>query len=154
MKFEQLAPGGFFRRRRMFGKVLLDGERRHSGDLLFMHQPHGFVAELIGVIYGSHASSNGVEPARLARGVDGNALAHARGFSHSGAEFGFRVLIGRGELAIAERILAGFVDLYEIGSFLDLLANHSHEFGGVIGEGGVGENALFGVIADGVFVPA
>src|SRR5207245_9494433 len=104
MKLEQPAAGGFFRRRWMFGKVLLDCERRHSGDLFFVQQPHGFVAERIGMIYGSHASSNGIERAWLARGVDGNALAHALGFSHSGAEFGFRVLIGRGELAIAERI--------------------------------------------------
>ena len=61
----------------MLGKVFEDSESRHGEDLFFAHEPHGLVAELIGVIDGGHASLRRIERARFARGVDGNALAGA-----------------------------------------------------------------------------
>jgi len=119
-----------------------------------MHQPHGFIAQLIGMIDGGHTGSNGIKRAGLARGVDGNAFAHPRGFADRGAEFGFRILIGRGELAIPKRVFAGFVDLDEVRAFLDLPANDGHEFGGIIGISSVRKDALFGIVSDRIFVPA
>ena len=96
----------------------------------------------------------GVERAGFAGGVDGDALADARGFGDGGGEFGFGVLVRRGEMAVAKRVVAGFVDLDEIGAFFELLANDGDEFGGVVGVGGVRENVLRGIEADGVFVAA
>ena len=53
-----------------------------------------------------------------------------------------------------DRVAAGLVDLDEVGAFLELLADHGDEFVGVVGVGGVGENVLLGIVADGVFVAA
>src|SRR5260370_21496483 len=107
----------------MVGKEVLDGERGHGGDLLVAHQAHGFVAELIGVIDGGHASANGIKRAGLARGVDRNALADASSFTDGGAEFGFVVLVGPGPLSILESVFAGFVAFYEIRTPLSLFAD-------------------------------
>src|SRR5579859_493104 len=105
------------------------------------------------MIYRSYAGTNCVQRAGFASSVDGNSLANTRGFSYGGAEFGFCVLVGRRELAIAKEIFAGFVDLYEIGAFLDLLSNYGHQFGGIIRVGSVRKNVLFGIVPDSVFVP-
>ena len=51
-------------------------------------------------------------------------------------------------------IVAGFVDLDEIGAYLELLADHGDQFVGVVGVSGVGQHALLGIVADGVFVAA
>ena len=45
--------------------------------------------ELIGVIDGDHARPRGVQRAGLAGGVNGNVLAHARGFANGGGQLGF-----------------------------------------------------------------
>jgi hypothetical protein len=87
----------------VLGEVFEDGEGGHGEDLFLAHQPHGLVAELVGVIDGSHSGARGVERARLSGGVHGHALAHARGLFHGGAQFGFGVLIRRGEFAVAQR---------------------------------------------------
>ena len=50
--------------------------------------------------------------------------------------------------------MPGFVDLDEVRAFLELLADHGDEFGGVVGVRRVRENALLGIVADGVFVAA
>ena len=65
----------------MIGKVFGDGERRDGEDLFFAHDAHGLVAELVGVVDGYDAGARGVERAGFAGGVDGDALAGARGFS-------------------------------------------------------------------------
>jgi hypothetical protein len=122
--------------------------------LLFAHQPHGFIAELIGVIDGSYTGLRGVKGARLARGVNGDALSDARSFSDGSAEFGLGVLIGCRELPVLKTVFAGFVDLDEIGALFDLLANRGYEFGGTIGIRRVRENMLLRVVAEGIFVAA
>ena len=85
----------------MIDEVFENGERGDGEDLLFAHQAHGFVGELIGVIDGDDARARRVERARFAGGVNGDVLAHASGFAHRGGQFGFGVLIRRGELAVA-----------------------------------------------------
>ena len=92
----------------MIREVFDDRERGHGEDLFLAHQPHGFVAELERMIHGRHTGARGVERARLSGGVYGHALAHARGFLHGRAQFGFGVLIRRGELPIAQRVARRF----------------------------------------------
>ena len=82
-------------------------------------------------------------------------LAHARASCTAAAEFGFGVLIRRGEVAVAHRIAAGLVDLDEVRAFLELLRGSRRTSSlGIVGVGGVGEHALFGIVVDGVFVAA
>jgi len=50
----------------MFGEVFEDSERRYGKDLLFVHDAHGLVGKLIGVIDRRHASPRRIERARLA----------------------------------------------------------------------------------------
>ena len=75
-----------------------------------------------------HARVRCIQRARLACGVDGHALAHARGFLDGSGQFLFRVLVWRGQAAIHQRVLAGFVDFGEVGAFLILLAHGFHKF--------------------------
>src|SRR5215469_15324779 len=138
----------------MLSKVFLDSEGGHGGDLLFAHQPHGFIAELIGMVDRGYTRPNGIEGARLAGGVNGNAFADTPSFSDGDAEFGFGVLVWGRELPLLKRVCASFVDFDEIGAFFNLFANDGHEFGGIIGVSGVRENVLLGVVADGILVAA
>src|SRR5437879_3928103 len=138
----------------MLSKIFLDGEGGYGGDLLFAHQPHSFIAELIGMVDRCYTRPNCIERARLTGGVNGNSLANAPGFSDGGAEFGFGVLVWSRKLPILERVRAGFVDFDQIGALFDLFANDGDEFGGIIGVSGVRENVLLGVVADGIFVAA
>ncbi len=62
-----------------------------------LHQAHGLVAELVGVIDGRDAGLRGVERAGLAGGMHGDAVADARGFFHRGFELRLGVLVGRDE---------------------------------------------------------
>ena len=55
----------------------------------------------------------------------------------------------RGEL-----VVAGFVDLDEVGAVFDLLADDVHDSSALLGVGGVREDTLFGVVTDGVFMAA
>ena len=64
------------------------------------------------------------------------------------------ILVGRDELAVDGAVFAGFVNLDEVGAFLELFADDGDEFGNVVGVGGVGEHALLRIEADGVFVAA
>ena len=76
----------------MLGEILGDGEGGDSENLFFLHEAHGFVAELIGVIDGSNAGLRGVECAGFASSVDSDAAARARGFLNGGRELRFGVL--------------------------------------------------------------
>ena len=71
-----------------------------------------------------------------------------------GGEFVFGVLVGRGEFSVREGVCAGFVNFDEVRAFFELLADYGDEFGGIVGVGGVGEDVLLRVVADGVFVAA
>ncbi len=87
----------------MIGEVFGNGESRHGEDLFLAHQPHGLVAQLIGVIDGDHAGPRGIERARLAGGMHRNPLADARRLLNRGAKLGFGVLVRRRELAVDGR---------------------------------------------------
>ena len=121
----------------VLGEIVDDGEGRNREDLLIVHQAHGFVRELEGVIDRNHARTRGVQRAGLAGGVDSNVLAHARGFLDRGHELSFGVLIRRGEFAITDHVPAGLIDLDKIGAQLELLADSGDQFIGVVGTGGV-----------------
>jgi hypothetical protein len=86
--------------------------------LFFTHDPHGLVAELVGVVNGNDTGLRCIECAGFASGMDRNALAGTRGFIDSGFEFGLGVLVNGGESAVANRIWAGLIDLDEIGALL------------------------------------
>ena len=83
-----------FRRRGMFGKIFEDRKRGDREDLLFLHQPHGFVAELIGVVDRDHAGLRGEERSRLSGGMNRHVFAEASRFFHRGFELRLGVLIG------------------------------------------------------------
>ena len=82
----------------MIREVFEDGERGDGENLLLVHQAHGLVAELVGVIDGDDAGARGIQRAWFAGGVNGDVLAHARGFRHCGGQLRFGVLVRRGEL--------------------------------------------------------
>ena len=138
----------------MLGEIFGDDEGGNGENLFFLHEAHGFVAELIGVVDGSNAGLRGVKCAGFSGGVDGNAASGARGFLNGGSELRFGVLEGRGELAVLDGVGAGFVNFDEVGTFFGLLAKDSDEFVGGVGVIGVGENVLGGIEADGVFMAA
>ena len=110
--------------------------------------------DLIGVIDGCDARARRVERTGLSSGMNRDALAHASGFVHRGGQLGFAELIRRGEDAAAHRIGAGLVDFREVGAQLVLFAHHCDQLVRIIGPGGVGQNVLLGIVADGVFVAA
>ena len=101
MQVEHLALLRRLRRRgSVIGKVLGNRERRHGEDLFFTHQPHGLVAELVGMIDGNNAGPCGIQRARLPGGMDSDALAGARSLLYGSAEFGFSILVRRRKVAI------------------------------------------------------
>src|SRR5215475_13627286 len=95
-----------------------------------------------------------VESTGFAGGVNGDMFACASGFFDGSGELGLGVLIWRGQLTVADRVGAGFVDLDEVGAFLELLANHSEELLSGIGIRGVRKHVLLGIETVGVFVTA
>jgi hypothetical protein len=136
------------------GEIFEDGESGHGEDLFFAHQAHGFVAELKSVVDGLDVGTRGVERARLAHGVYRDTIAGARGFAHGGGEFFFGVLIRSGEMAVDDLVRTRFVNFDEVGAFFQFGANCGDEFGVIVCVGGVSEDVLLGVVADGVFVAA
>ena len=72
----------------VIGEIFEDGEGGDGEDLLLFHQAHGLVAELVGVIDGGHAGLRGVERAGFSGGMNGDALADARGFFDGGVQLG------------------------------------------------------------------
>jgi hypothetical protein len=112
------------------------------------------VAELKSVVDGFNAGARGVERAGLAHGVYRDTIAGASGFADGGGEFFFGVLIRSGETAVGDLVRTGFVNFDEVGAFFQLGADCGDEFRGVVGVGGVSEDVLLGVVADGVFVAA
>src|SRR5271154_6272200 len=94
-------------------KILGDGKRRHSIDLLFAHDAHGLGAELIGMIDGGDTSMSRIESSGLAGAMNAHARSHARRLLSRGFELGLRVLVGSAEFAIGNLVFAGFIDLDE-----------------------------------------
>ena len=138
----------------MVGEVFGDRERGNGEDFFFAHQAHGLVAELIGVIDGFDSGAGGVERAGFSGSVDRDPIAGARGFVDRGGELLLGILVRRDELTVDGGVRAGFVNFDEVGAFLELFADDGDEFGDVVGVGGVGQHALLGIEADGVFVAA
>ena len=95
-----------------------------------------------------------IECAGFTSGMNRNSLAAAGGFFDGGFEFGFRVLVNGGEAAIANHVRAGLVNFDEIGALFELLANRSHQFGGIVGIGRVRKHVLRGVVMIGILVSA
>jgi len=110
----------------MTGKILKNGEGGHGKDLLFAHETHGPVIELIGVIDGRDARLRSIERAWLTRGMHGDATAQAGGLLYRGDQLRFRVLVRRRKLSVAQGIGAGFVYLGEVRAFFILLAHDRH----------------------------
>ena len=92
--------GGLLRIGAVIDEVLENGERRNREDLLLAHEAHGFVGKLKGVIDGNDSGAGGVERAGFAGGMNRDVLANTSGFPNRGSEFGFGVLIRRGEFAV------------------------------------------------------
>ena len=86
--------------------------------------------------------------------MDGHAFPHAPRLAHGGSHLLRGELERRREAAAHQRVFARFVDLDEIGAFLQLPANGGHQFSRVVGLRGVGEHALLGIVTDGILVPA
>jgi len=57
-------------------------------------------------------------------------------------------------VAIDDFVFAGLVDFGEVGALLVLLAEDGDELAGIVGQVGVGQDVLRGVVFDGVFVAA
>jgi hypothetical protein len=55
-------------------------------------------------------------------------------------------------MTIMHCIGAGFVDFDEVGVFLQLLADHGHQFRGIVGVSGIRKYVLFWIEMEGVFV--
>ncbi len=122
----------------VIGRVFGDGKSWDGRNLLFAHQPHGFVAELVGVIDRSHTRLRGIQRSGFTDGVHGNLSPLARGLAHGRLKLGFRILIRRMELAVAHRVRPGLIDLDEVRAFLELAAHDGDEFVRVIRVVGIG----------------
>ena len=81
-------------------------------------------------------------------------MPRARGFFDCGFEFGLCVLINRGEASVANDVWPGLIDLDEIGALFELFANRGHDFGGIVGIGGIRQHVLRRVEMIGVFMSA
>jgi len=138
----------------VIGKIFGDGEGGDGVDLFLLHEAHGFVAELIGVIDGDDAGLDSVKSAGFTGGVNSDVFAKASGFLNGGGEFGFGELIGSEKTAVAKGVRASFVDLDEVGALLELLTNDGDELIGGVGVGGVGQDVLLWIEAVGIFVAA
>ena len=113
--------------------------------------PHGFVAELVGMVHRLHASLYRVQRSGLAGGVNGD-RAGARSFGHRSCELRLGVLVRRLQRAIDDLVRAGLVDLGEVGPLLQLLAHDFDDLLGVVGAVGVRQHVLLGIEAVRVFV--
>ena len=140
--------------RGMVGEIFGDRKGGNGEDLLLLHEAHGFVAQLVGMIDGDDAGLHGVEGARLTGGMDGDVLANTSGFLNGGGELCLGILIRSRKVAIADRVAAGLVDLDEVGAFFELLANDGDKLFGGVGVSGVREDVLLGIETVGVFVTA
>src|SRR5437867_5778188 len=136
------------------GEVFRDGKRGHRKNMLFPHQPHGFVAKLKCVINGCNASLCSVQGPGLARCMHSHTLAYASGFVDSSAEFSLCVLIRSRKVSITNRIRTSLVNLDEIGALFELLAHCLDELICTVRVSGVRQDVLLGVVADGVFMSA
>src|SRR6266404_448417 len=155
MKIEQfLLMWRAVRSQRVSDEVLRDSERGHGENMLLSHQPHRLVAELIRVLNGLNPSPGGVESARLARGMNCNILANASRLTDSRGEFAFAVLIWSRELAIADCVWSGLINLREVRALFVLLAHHLNELLRVVRVIRIRQNTLRWVVADGILVPA
>ncbi len=141
-------------RRRVIGKVFEDGESRHREDLLFLHQAHGLVAQLIGMVNGNHSRLRGVERSRLAGGMHRDAFAHTRRFFDCCFQLRFGVLIHGREFSIPNRICPSLINLDKVGALFELLAHHCDQFVRAVGIVRVGQNMLLRVVAESVLVAA
>ena len=79
------------------GEVFDDGEGGHGVNLLLVHHAHGFGREEVGVVDAGDAGFDGEASAGLAGAVHADAATGALSFGDGGGEFGFGVLVGRGE---------------------------------------------------------
>ena len=153
VKIEHLAKArGGFGAGGLSSEIFGNGESGHSENLFLLHEAHGFVAELIGVIDRDDACLRGVKSARFAGSVDSDVFAGASSFGNGGGKFGFGVLKRSGEAAVANGVGAGLVNFDEVGAFLELLADDGDELVCRVSVGGVGEDALLGIESVGVFV--
>jgi hypothetical protein len=75
------------------------------------------------MIDGDNSGLGRIKRARLSRGMDGDVPAATRGLFDRCLQFGFRVLVGCLERTIPDLVRTGLIDLDEIGSFFDLLAD-------------------------------
>ncbi len=119
-----------------------------------MHQAHGLVAELEGVVDRRDSRLDSVQRAGIARGMNRNLPTRARRFRHGGRELLLGVLIRRDQVAVHDAVVAGLVDLGEIRAFLLLLAHHLDELLNVVGVIGIRQHVLRGIEAVGVLVSA
>ena len=86
--------------------------------------------------------------------MHGDAASTARGFLHRGAQFVFAELIRRGKIAVDDAILAGLIDLAEVGTLLDLAADHGDEVRCAVGIAGIRQGVLLGVESERVLMAA
>src|SRR5271155_5349349 len=104
------------------------------------------------MVDGDHASLRRIQRARLTRSMNRNMLTRARGFVDGGLEFGFRVLVNRGKMVIANYIWPSLINLDEIRAFFELFADRAHQFSGIIRISGIRQHVLCWVEVVGVFV--
>src|ERR1700680_3936686 len=84
----------------VIGKIFKDGESRHRENLLFLHQPHGLVAQLVGMVDQSHSRLCSEKRPWLSRGMHGYAPTHARRLFYGGFQLRLGVLIRRREFSL------------------------------------------------------
>src|ERR1700753_86762 len=80
---ELVLARGSSRRAGVRGEIFLNGKGRHGVDLLFTHQAHGLITELVSMVDRGYSSPGGVQRAGLPFAVHGDARVKARGFGNS-----------------------------------------------------------------------
>src|ERR1700683_3483516 len=82
---------------RMFREIFENGKSWNSEYLLFPHDPHGLVAQLVGMVDRNDPSLRRIKRARFAGRMNGDVLTRARGFVDRDLKFSLCVLVNRGE---------------------------------------------------------
>src|SRR5580704_2938056 len=101
MVFELCALGSRFPGRcGVLGEILGDRKRGHGENLLVVHQVKGFLTQLIRMIDRDNTRARSKKSSGFTCRVDRDTLAYASRLCHRGAQLGFRVLEGSGEVPV------------------------------------------------------
>src|SRR5579862_3594088 len=99
---------------RVLGKIFEDGEGWHGKNLLVFHEPHGLIAQLVGMVYRSHSCLRGEKRPRLSSGMHCDAPSQACCFFDGGFQLRLGVLIRSREFSVSNGILPSLINFDEV----------------------------------------